>query len=54
LFDEFSWRTGALLDSIAAGIVKVTVSAHYPLRSAADAHRDLQGRKTIGSVILTP
>ncbi len=52
--DEFSWRTGDLLDSIAAGTIKVTVSAHYPLRHAADAHRDLQGRKTIGSVILTP
>jgi NADPH2:quinone reductase len=52
--DEFTWRTGALLDSIAAGTIEVTVSAHYPLRNAADAHRDLQGRKTIGSVILTP
>jgi NADPH:quinone reductase len=52
--DEFAWRTGALLDSIAAGTIKVTVSAHYPLRHAADAHRDLQGRKTIGSVVLTP
>jgi NADPH2:quinone reductase len=52
--DEFAWRTAALLDSIAAGAIKVTVSAHYPLRHAADAHRDLQGRKTIGSVVLTP
>jgi NADPH:quinone reductase len=51
--DEFAWRTGALLDSIAAGTIKVTVSGHYPLRNAADAHRDLQARKTIGSVILT-
>jgi NADPH:quinone reductase len=52
--DEFAWRTGELLDSIAAGIITVTVSAHYPLRDAADAHRDLEGRKTIGSVVLTP
>jgi NADPH:quinone reductase len=52
--DEFAWRTAALLDSIAAGAITVTVSAHYPLRHAADAHRDLQGRKTIGSVVLTP
>jgi len=52
--DEFAWRTGALLDSIATGTIRVTVSAHYPLRHAADAHRDLQGRKTIGSVVLTP
>jgi NADPH2:quinone reductase len=52
--DEFAWRTGELLDLIAAGTLEVTVSAHYPLRDAADAHRDLQGRKTIGSVVLTP
>jgi NADPH2:quinone reductase len=52
--DEFAWRTGELLDLIAAGTITVTVSAHYPLRDAADAHRDLQGRKTIGSVVLTP
>jgi NADPH:quinone reductase len=52
--DEFSWRTGELLDSIATGTINVTVSAHYPLRHATDAHRDLQGRKTTGSVILTP
>jgi NADPH:quinone reductase len=52
--DEFGWRTGELLDLIAAGTISVTVSAHYPLRDAADAHRDLQGRKTTGSVVLTP
>jgi len=52
--DEFAWRTGELLDLIAAGTITVTVSADYPLRDAADAHRDLQGRETIGSVVLTP
>jgi len=52
--DEFSWRTGELLDSIAAGTINVTVSAHYPLRDAADAHRDLQARRTTGSVVLIP
>ena len=52
--DEFAWRTGELLDAIATGIIAVTVSAHYPLREAAEAHRDLQARKTIGSVVLTP
>lgn len=51
---EFAWRTGELLDAIAAGTIEVTVSAHYPLCDAADAHRDLQGRKTTGSVVLTP
>jgi NADPH:quinone reductase len=32
----------------------VTVSAQYPLADAAQAHRDLEGRKTVGSVVLTP
>jgi NADPH:quinone reductase len=53
-YDEFSWRTGDLLDQIAEGTISVTVGAHYTLADAADAHRDLQGRKTIGSVVLTP
>jgi NADPH2:quinone reductase len=39
---------------IAAGTITITVSSHYPLRNAADAHRDLQARKTVGSVVLTP
>ena len=53
-FDEFAWRTGDLLDQIAAGTVTVKVSEHYLLRDAARAHRDLEGRKTTGSVVLTP
>ena len=52
--DEFVWRTDELLNLIAAGTIAVTVSAHYQLRDAADAHRDLQARKTTGSVVLTP
>jgi NADPH2:quinone reductase len=52
--DEFAWRTGELPDLIAACTLMATVSAHYPLRNAADAHRDLEGWKTIGSVVLTP
>jgi NADPH:quinone reductase len=52
--DEFSWRAGELLDAIATGAISVTVSNTYPLSEAADAHRDLQGRKTVGSVVLIP
>jgi NADPH2:quinone reductase len=52
--EEFVWRTSELLDGIAAEKIAITVSAHYPLADAADAHRDLQGRKTTGSVVLTP
>jgi NADPH:quinone reductase-like Zn-dependent oxidoreductase len=52
--DEFTWRTNRLFDAIATGTVKVNVSSHYPLNDAAQAHRDLESRRTVGSVILTP
>jgi NADPH:quinone reductase len=52
--DEFTWRTNQLFDAIGAGTITVTVSGRYPLTDAAQAHRDLQGRKTVGSVVLTP
>ncbi len=52
--DEFSWRAGELLTAIADGTLDVTVSHQYPLRDAEQAHRDLQGRKTVGSVVLVP
>ncbi len=52
--DEFSWRAGELLDAIATGTLDVTVSEQYPLAEAARAHADLQGRKTVGSVVLVP
>ncbi|MBS1693298.1 MAG: quinone oxidoreductase [Actinobacteria bacterium] len=52
--DEFAWRAGELLDAIASGTLTVTVSERYRLADAEQAHRDLQGRKTVGSVVLTP
>jgi NADPH2:quinone reductase len=52
--DEFLWRTNQLFEAITNGTITVTVSGHYPLENAAQAHRDLQGRKTVGSVVLTP
>ena len=52
--DEFAWRTSELFELIGDGTIEVTVSAHYPLKEVAQAHRDLEGRKTIGSVVLTP
>ncbi|KUI27847.1 NADPH:quinone reductase [Mycobacterium sp. IS-1742] len=52
--DEFSWRAGEVLDAIARGQITVTVSEQYPLHEAERAHRDLQGRKTVGSVVLVP
>ena len=36
------------------GAVKIVVNRTYPLREAAAAHRDLEARKTTGSVVLIP
>jgi NADPH2:quinone reductase len=52
--DEFAWRAGELLDAIAKGTINVTVSERYRLADAEQAHRDLQARKTVGSVVLVP
>ena len=52
--DEFAWRAGELLDAIASGTLTITVSERYRLADAEQAHRDLQGRKTVGSVVLLP
>jgi len=52
--DEFAWRAGELLDTIADGSITVTVGGRYPLAEAARAHEDLQGRRTTGSIVLLP
>jgi NADPH2:quinone reductase len=52
--EEFAWRSGELFDAIADGSMTVEVGHRYPLAETAQAHRDLQGRQTIGSIVLTP
>jgi NADPH:quinone reductase len=52
--EEFAWRSSELFDAIADGSLNVEVSHRYPLADAAQAHRDLQSRQTIGSIVLTP
>ncbi len=44
----------ALFDVVLSGAVKIEVHQTYPLAEAAQAHRDLEGRKTTGSTILLP
>ncbi|GAO39242.1 quinone oxidoreductase [Sphingomonas changbaiensis NBRC 104936] len=43
-----------LWDMIRSGKVAITIGQRYPLEQAAQAHRDLEARKTSGSTILTP
>ncbi len=52
--EELLWRAGDVLGWIAAGQLKLRVDRTYPLANAADAHRDLEGRKTAGKLILLP
>lgn len=53
-YDEFSWRSGELFDAIRAGTITVTTGARYRLSDVAQAHRDLENRKTHGSTVLYP
>ena len=46
-------NAGEVVGMVASGRVKVPVRQRYSLRDAAAAHRDLEGRKTTGSTILT-
>jgi NADPH2:quinone reductase len=39
---------------VASGALKVRIGQRYALKDAANAHRDLEGRKTTGSTILVP
>ena len=43
-----------LLDLVGRGVLRVETGQRYPLAEAARAHRDLEGRKTLGSSILLP
>ena len=52
--DELLWRARDLFGWIADGKLKLRIGATYPLADAAQAHRDLEGRKTTGKVLLIP
>jgi NADPH2:quinone reductase len=43
-----------LFDVVGKGAVKIAASRTYPLREVAQAHRDLEARKTTGSIVLMP
>jgi NADPH2:quinone reductase len=52
--DELLWRAGDVLGWVASGALKLRIGGVYPLARAADAHRDLEARKTTGKLLLTP
>ncbi len=52
--DELTASAAALFRVVEAGTVRITIGQRYPLRDAARAHADLEGRKTTGATVLEP
>jgi NADPH2:quinone reductase len=52
--EELLQRANDLFNWIASGQLKVRIDKTFSLADAADAHRQLEGRKTTGKVLLTP
>lgn len=52
--EDFRASADAVLGRVADGRLQVSVNQRYPLEEAAQAHRDLEARKTTGSTVLIP
>ncbi|AFU03528.1 quinone oxidoreductase family protein [Nocardia brasiliensis] len=51
---ELLWRATDIFTAIAEGTLQIRIGATYPLAEAEQAHRDLESRKTTGSIVLLP
>ncbi|MCB1418772.1 MAG: quinone oxidoreductase, partial [Notoacmeibacter sp.] len=52
--EDLETATSELFDLVLRGVVTINVNQHYDLRDAAQAHSDLEGRKTTGTTVLIP
>lgn len=52
--EELTTRSGAVFSMIAAGRLRLRIEHTYPLAEAQRAHRELEGRKTTGKLLLIP
>jgi NADPH2:quinone reductase len=52
--EELLRRAGDVLGWVRDGKLKLRIAHEYPLREAARAHADLEGRKTTGKILLVP
>ena len=52
--EELEWRANDVLQMIVRGDLKLRIHKTYPLEDAQQAHRDLEGRKTSGKLLLKP
>ena len=51
---ELVERAAALFEVVRSGQVRIEILQRYALKDAAQAHRDLEARKTTGSTVLLP
>jgi NADPH2:quinone reductase len=54
LREELEQRSGDVFAMIAADKLKLRISQTYKLEEVQQAHRDLEGRKTTGKILLVP
>ena len=52
--DELLGRSQELLGWVRDGSLRVRIDRQFPLAAAAEAHAELEGRRTTGKVLLTP
>ena len=45
---------GNVFNALRDGTIRLEVRHRYPLAAAADAHRDLEARRTSGQIVLLP
>jgi NADPH2:quinone reductase len=51
---ELLWRAGEVLSWIRVGRLRLHIDRELPLRDAAEAHRLIESRTTIGKIVLKP
>ena len=52
--EELLWRAGDVFSWIGSGKLKLLIEKTYALSDAAESHRDLEGRKTTGKLLIVP
>jgi NADPH2:quinone reductase len=52
--DDLEAMAADLFSMVESGKVKIDINQRYALKDVAQAHRDLEARKTTGSTILIP
>lgn len=52
--EDLLWRANDVLNAIASGELNIHIGHTYKMADAQQAHRDLEGRKTTGKLLLIP